>query len=106
MAEHHALGVAASGRVLRYVTEMNGVALVLGTFGSAAWRVPVRGEFTGWDPVQRAGRLERVVPNQRLCVLPAAEQVPHAASRAPAAMLRRLQAGLSTLGTCHRRHAT
>ena len=92
MAEHHALGVAASGRVLRYVAEMDGVPLVLGTFGSAAWRVPVRDEFIGWDPVQRGERLERVVSNQRLCVLPAAEQVPHAASRALAAMLRRLPA--------------
>ena len=93
MAEHHALGVAASGRVLRYVAEMDGVPLVLGTFGSAAWRVPVRDEFIGWDPVQRGERLERVVSNQRLCVLPAAEQVLHAASRALAAMLRRLPAG-------------
>ncbi|HUK70016.1 MAG TPA: Druantia anti-phage system protein DruA, partial [Streptosporangiaceae bacterium] len=92
MAEHHALGVAASGRVLRYVVEIGGVPLVLGTFGSAAWRVPVRDEFIGWNPVQRDERLERVVSNQRLCVLPAAEGVAHAASRALAAMLRRLPA--------------
>ena len=90
MAEHHSLGVAASGRVLRYVGEAGGVPVVLGTFGSAAWRVPARDEFIGWDPVQRAERLERVVSNQRLCVLPAAEAVPHAASRALAGMLRRL----------------
>jgi len=51
MAEHHGLGVAASGRVLRYVAEAGGVPLVLGTFGSAAWRVPARDAFTGWDPV-------------------------------------------------------
>ena len=92
MAEHHALGVAASGRVLRYAAEMNGVPVVLGTFGSAAWRVPVRDEHIGWDPVQRDERLERMVSNQRLCVLPAAGRVPHAASRALAAMLRRLPA--------------
>ena len=90
MAEHHSLGVAASGRVLRYVGEAGGVPVVLGTFGSAAWRVPARDEFIGWDSVQRAERLERVVSNQRLCVLPAAEAVPHAASRALAGMLRRL----------------
>ncbi len=41
MAEHHSLGVAASGRVLRYVAEAGGIPVVLGTFGSAAWRVPV-----------------------------------------------------------------
>jgi transposase-like protein len=64
--------------------------VVPGTFGSAAWRVPVRDAFIGWDPVQRSDRLERVVCNQRLCVLPAAGDVPHAASRALAAMLRRL----------------
>ena len=40
MAQHHSLGVAASGRVLRYVAEAGGVPVVLGTFGSAAWRVP------------------------------------------------------------------
>ncbi len=49
MAEHHSLGVAASGRVLRYAAEMDGVPLVLATFGSAAWRVPVR------DGVHRVG---------------------------------------------------
>jgi len=92
MREHHPLGVAASGRVLRYVAEYGGTLVVLGTFGSAAWRVPVRDEFIGWDPVQRDERLERVCCNQRLCVLPAAEAVPHAASRALAAMLRRLPA--------------
>ena len=82
--------MAASGRVLRYVAQAGGVPLVLGTFGSAAWRVPARDAFIGWDPVQRAERLERVISNQRLCVLPAAGQVPFAASRALAAMLRRL----------------
>jgi hypothetical protein len=92
MAEHHSLGVAASGRVLRYVAEAGGAPVVLGTFGSAAWRVPVRDEFIGWDPVQRGERLEQVVSNQRLCVLSAAGQVPHVASRALAAMLRRLPA--------------
>jgi hypothetical protein len=90
MREHHGLGVAASGRVLRYVAQAGGVPVVLGTFGSAAWRVPARDAFTGWDPVQRAERLERVISDQRLCVLPAAGQVPFAASRALAAMLRRL----------------
>ena len=92
MAEHHSLGVAASGRVLRYVAEAGGVPLVLGTFGSAAWRVPVRDDLIGWDGQQRAARLERVCANQRLCVLPAASGVAHAASRALAGMLRRLPA--------------
>ncbi|MGH3280057.1 MAG: transposase family protein [Trebonia sp.] len=90
MREHHGLGVAASGRVRRYVAEAGGVPVVLGTFGSAAWRVPARDAFIGWDLVQRSERLERVISNQRLCVLPAAAQVPFAASRALAAMLRRL----------------
>jgi hypothetical protein len=35
---HQGPGVAASGRVLRYVAEAGGVPLVPGTFGSAAWR--------------------------------------------------------------------
>jgi len=90
MAAHHRLGVAASGRVLRYVAEAGGVPVVLATFGSAAWRLPVRDAYVGWDEMQRAARLERVCCNQRLCVLPAAEGVPHAGSQALAAMLRRL----------------
>jgi len=90
MKEHHSLGVAASGRVLRYVAEAGGVPLVLGTFGSAAWRVPVRDQHAGWDDGQRAARLERLCANQRLCVLPAAAAVRHAGSRALGAMLRAL----------------
>ncbi|HUY52570.1 MAG TPA: transposase family protein [Streptosporangiaceae bacterium] len=90
MAGQHSLGVAASGRVLRYVAEIGGVPLVLGTFGSAAWRVPVRDGHIGWSDVQRAARLERMCCNQRLCVLPAAKGVPHAASRALGGMLRAL----------------
>ncbi len=64
--------------------------LVLGTFGSAAWRVPVRDARIGWSDEQRAVRLARVCANQRLCVLPAAAAVPHAASRTLAWMLRGL----------------
>ena len=93
MAEHHNLGVAASGRVLRYVAKTaSAVPLVLGTFGSAAWRVEARDGLIGWEPVQRSERLEQVVSNQRLCVPPGSDTVPHAASRARAAMLRRLPA--------------
>jgi len=92
MKEHHSLGVAASGRVLRYVAEAGGVPLVLGTFGSAAWRVPVRDKHVGWDDGQREARLERMCANQRLCVLPAAAGVRHAGSRALGAMLRVLPA--------------
>lgn len=90
MAAHHSLGAAASGRVLRYVAEAGGIAVALGTFGSAAWRVPVRDAHLGWDEEQRRARLERVCCNQRLCVLPAAAGLPNAASRALGAMLRRL----------------
>ena len=92
MKEHHSLGVAASGRVLRYVAEAGGVPVVLGTFGSAAWRVPVRDKHVGWDDGQREARLERMCANQRLCVLPAAAGVRHAGSRALGAMLRVLPA--------------
>jgi predicted transposase YbfD/YdcC len=99
MKEHHALGAAASGRVLRYVAEAGGVPLVLGTFGSAAWRVPVRDRHIGWDDGQRAARLERMCANQRLCVLPDAAGMRHAGSRALAAMLRALPADyLSAFG--------
>jgi len=92
MRARHSLGAAASGRVLRYVAEHDGTPVALGTFGSAAWRVPARDEFLGWSPVQRDERLEHLCCNQRLCVLPAADAVPHAASRALAGMLRRLPA--------------
>ena len=49
--------MAVSGLVLRYVAEAGGVPLVLGTFGSAAWRVPVRDARIGWSDEQRAVRL-------------------------------------------------
>jgi hypothetical protein len=64
MAALHSLGVAASARVLLYVAEAGGVPLVLGTFGSAAWRIPARDEFIGWDPVpaRRAAGAGRVEP--------------------------------------------
>ena len=90
MKDHHLLGVAASGRVLRYVAEAGGQPVVLGTFGSSAWRLPVRDQHVGWTGEQRAARLERVCSNQRLCVLPAAGGLPHAASRSLGAMLRAL----------------
>src|SRR5260370_22297592 len=89
MAEHHGLGAAASGRVLRYVAEAGGVPVVLGTFGSAAWRVPVRDGYLGGSDEQRSARLGQVCANQRLCVLPAAAGGPPAAARAPAGVLRR-----------------
>lgn len=92
MAEHHSLGAAASGRVLRYVAEAGGVPLVLGTFGSAAWRLPARDAHVGWSDEQRAERLERLCCNQRLCVLPAAAGTAQAASRSLAAMIRVLPA--------------
>ena len=54
MKQHHSLGAAASGRVLRYVAEAAGEPLVLGTFGSAAWgsRSPTgtSGAMTGSGP--------------------------------------------------------
>src|ERR1035441_10151400 len=90
MKDHHLLGVAASGRVLRYVAEAGGQPVVLGTFGSSAWRLPVRDQHVGWTGDQRAARLERVCSNQRLCVLPATGGLPHAASRSLGAMLRAL----------------
>ncbi|MGH3224103.1 MAG: transposase family protein, partial [Streptosporangiaceae bacterium] len=92
MAARHSLGAAASGRVLRYVAEAGGEPVVLGTFGSAAWQVTARDTLIGWSEEQRRARLERMCGSQRLCVLPAAAPVPHAASRALAAMLRALPA--------------
>jgi len=52
MTGQHSLGVAASGRALRHVAETGGVPLVLGTFGSAAWRVPVRDAYIGGEYTQ------------------------------------------------------
>src|SRR5260370_5562264 len=87
MKEHHSLGVAASGRVLRYVAEAGGVPVGLGTFGSAAWRVPVRDKHVGWDDGQREARLERMCANQPLCGLPAARRGRHAGAPALGALL-------------------
>src|ERR1035437_6513795 len=105
MKDHHLLGVAASGRVLRYVAEAGGQPVVLGTFGSSAWRLPVRDQHVGWTGEQRAARLERVCSNQRLCVLPATGGLPHAASRSLGAMLRALPGDYEAAAGVRRRAA-
>src|SRR5260370_2733230 len=71
MKEHHSLGVAASGRVLRYVAEAGGVPVVLGTFGSAAWRVPGPGQPVGRGGREGSGRPGRGGPEQPPRVRPA-----------------------------------
>src|SRR5260370_30990521 len=90
MKEHHSLGVAASGRVLRYVAEAGGVPVVLGTFGAAAWRVPVRDKHVGWDDGQREARLERMCADQPLGGLAAPGRGRPAGAPGPGAALRGL----------------
>lgn len=86
---HHWLGYRMSGPPMRYVAEIDGVWVALATFGSAALRCPVREDYIGWGPAQRAGQLDHVVANQRFCVLPAG-RVPNLASAVLGRILRRL----------------
>jgi predicted transposase YbfD/YdcC len=86
---HHWLGYRASGPPMRYVAESDGVWVALASFGSAAWKCPVREELIGWSAEQRAGWLAHVVANQRFCVLPAGRE-PNLASAVLGRILRRL----------------
>jgi predicted transposase YbfD/YdcC len=89
LAAHHWLGPRLSGQVMRYVATVDGEWVALAGFGSAALRCPVREGFLGWDEATRSRRLELVVANQRLCVLPQGRR-PNLASAVLAGCLRRL----------------
>jgi hypothetical protein len=91
LAEFHYLGYrGAVGENLQYgVTGPDGRLLACLLFGAAAWKCRARDEFIGWTHEQRAARLGLVANNSRFLILPFVP-VPHLASWALGAVLRRL----------------
>jgi len=97
LAEFHYLGYrGAVGENLQYtVTGPDGRLLACLLFGAAAWKCRVRDEFIGWTHDQRDERLGLVANNSRFLIRPFV-QVPHLASWALGAALRRLSADWET----------
>jgi len=95
MAHHHPLGFdRAFGAHQRYwiYGTVGGERVVLGAFlfAAAAKSVAVRDAWLGWSPVQQQRFRQRVVANSRMLILSGVE-VPHLASCALGAVLRRLR---------------
>ena len=97
LAEFHYLGYrGAVGENLQYtVTAPDGRLLACLLFGAAAWKCRARDEFIGWTHDQRARRLVLVANNSRFLILPFVG-VPHLASWALGAALRRLSSDWET----------
>lgn len=70
--EHHYLSYTGTvGLNLQYlVRDCQGRPLSCLLFGSAAWQCAVRDQFIGWNPVQRAARLQALTNQTRFLILP------------------------------------
>jgi len=91
LAQFHYLGFGGPvGENLQYtVRSGSGQLLACLVFGSAAWKCADRDRFIGWDIQRRQTNLSLLTNNTRFLVLPWV-QVPHLASWALGAVLRRL----------------
>jgi hypothetical protein len=92
LSRHHYLGYAmpygARLQYLIYVTRPCREVVGCVQFSSPAWRMKVRDQWIGWDDATRAERLQHVVNNSRLLVIP---RIRNLASMALAAVIRRLR---------------
>jgi len=70
--EHHYLGYTGTvGLNLKYlVRDCRGRPLTCLLFGSAAWQCAARDQFIGWNPAQRAARLQGLTNQTRFLILP------------------------------------
>jgi len=92
LSRHHYLGYAmpygARLQYLIYITRPCREVVGCVQFSSPAWRMKVRDQWIGWDDATRAARLQHVVNNSRLLVIP---RIRNLASMALAAVIRRLR---------------
>jgi hypothetical protein len=92
LSRYHYLGYAmpygARLQYLIYVTRPCREVVGCVQFSSPAWRMKVRDQWIGWDDATRAARLQHVVNNSRLLVIP---RIRNLASMALAAVIRRLR---------------
>lgn len=93
LSEFHYLDYRGTvGENLQYmITNQDDRLLACLLFGSAAWKCQARDSFIGWNPEQRARRLNLLTNNTRFLILPFV-RVPHLASWAQGQVLRRLSA--------------
>jgi hypothetical protein len=91
LSQFHYLGFGGTvGENLQYMVRSgSGRLLACMVFGSAAWKCQDRDRFIGWTVAQRKAHLPAVTNNTRFLILPWV-QVPHLASWALGAVLRRL----------------
>ncbi len=70
--EYHYLSYTGTvGLNLKYlVRDRQGRPLSCLLFGSAAWKCGVRDQFIGWNPTQRAARLQALTNQTRFLILP------------------------------------
>ena len=92
VSRHHYLGYAmpygARLQYLVYVSKPYREVVGCVQFSSPAWRMKVRDQWIGWDDVTRGLRLQHVVNNSRLLVLP---RIRNLASTLLSCVLRRLR---------------
>ena len=92
LARHHYLGYAMPfGARLQYMifaTRPHREVVACVQFSSPAWRMKARDEWIGWNDSVRAQRLQHVVNNSRLLILP---RVRNLASMALSLVMRRLR---------------
>ncbi len=92
VSRYHYLGYAmpfgARLQYLAYVSQPRREVVGCVQFSSPAWRMKVRDEWIGWDDAGRKQRLQQVVNNSRLLVIP---KIRNLASTLLACAIRRLR---------------
>ncbi len=89
---YHYLGYQqATGAQLKYLVCWADQPIACLSFGPAAWKLASRDRYIGWSAQARPQRLSWVVNNDRFLILPGV-RIPHLASHALVATLRRLRA--------------
>ena len=91
VSRYHYLGYAmpygARLQYLAYVSRPRREVVGCVQFSSPAWRMKVRDEWIGWDDATRKQRLQQVVNNSRLLIIP---RIRNLASTLLACVIRRL----------------
>lgn len=88
--DHYLHQPEVAGPTLRYVAELDGEAVAILLFASAALHIKARDKWIGWSARQRTRRLGMVVNNARFLVFPERHKLPNLASRVLALVLKRL----------------
>ncbi len=88
--KHYLCSARIAGKSLRYVAELDGKWVAIVTFSASVLNLKPREKWIGWNPRQRARRLDFVVNNSRFLILLEREKLPNLASRVLGLCLRRL----------------